>query len=300
MSKAQKIWLIVAISLVAVGSLIFAGSLAALDFDFTKLGTQKYETNTYEVSGDFDKISIDVTTTEIVLKPSDDETCRAECFEQEKLKHSVTVQDGILIIDTVDTRKWFDHIGMSFGNMKMTVYLPRDEYTSLTIDTVTGDVEIAKEFAFQNIKVSGSTADVICCASASNIIEIDTDTGDINVDTLIAGEMMLSTATGKIGLTDVNCTSLAAESNTGNISLKNVIAADIFSIENDTGDVRFENSDAASISVRTSTGDVTGTLLSEKIFITKTSTGDVSVPKTITGGRCEITTDTGNIEIDIQ
>ena len=45
---------------------------------------------------------------------------------------------------------------------------------------------------------------------------------------------------------------------------------------------------------------VGGTLLSDKVFITDTTTGDVDVPKTTTGGKCEITTTTGDIEIDIE
>ena len=50
----------------------------------------------------------------------------------------------------------------------------------------------------------------------------------------------------------------------------------------------------------TDTGDVKGSLLSEKIFIPTTDTGDVDVPKTVTGGRCEITTDTGDIKITVK
>lgn len=320
MSKAKKIWLIIAITFVLVGSLVFAGSLAALNFDFSKLNTARYETNTYEVSEVFDKISIDVTTTEILFTPSDDEKCKVVCYEEENIKHSIKVQDGTLIIDTLDTRKWYQHIGVSFERMKMTVYLPRNEYASLFIYTDTGDVEIPKDFAFNNIKVSGSTSDIVFYASASDKIEISSDTGDIKAADISAEEINLSTTTGsidinsaaskgtvdiktdtgKVGLIDVNCMCLTAESDTGNIFLKNVIASDIFSIENDTGNVRFENSDAASISVKTSTGDVTGILLSEKVFITETSTGNIRVPKTVTGGKCEIITDTGDIEIDIQ
>ena len=84
------------------------------------------------------------------------------------------------------------------------------------------------------------------------------------------------------------------------ISLKNVIATEKISIESDVGDIKFEGSDAAEIYFKTSTGDVAGTLLSEKIFITDTSTGRISVPKTTTGGKCEIKTSTGDIEIAIE
>ena len=66
-----------------------------------------------------------------------------------------------------------------------------------------------------------------------------------------------------------------------------------------TGDVELNACDAGGLSLKTTTGDVTGTLLSEKVFITDTSTGDVSVPKTTSGGKCEISTTTGDIRIDI-
>ena len=61
----------------------------------------------------------------------------------------------------------------------------------------------------------------------------------------------------------------------------------------------FDSSDAAEIFVKTSTGDVSGSLLTEKVFITDTSTGKVSVPKTTTGGKCELITSTGDIKIEI-
>ena len=53
------------------------------------------------------------------------------------------------------------------------------------------------------------------------------------------------------------------------------------------------------IPVKTSTGDVTGNLRTEKVFVTKTSTGDVRVPNTASGGKCTITTSTGDIRITV-
>ena len=73
-----------------------------------------------------------------------------------------------------------------------------------------------------------------------------------------------------------------------------------FEIKRSTGKVIFEDCDAAEIFIKTSTGKVKGSLLSEKIFIIETNTGRVDVPKTLTGGRCEISTDTGNIFVEIK
>lgn len=320
MSKATKKWLIAATIFVIVGLLIFAGVLYVYDFDFKKLSTENYITNTYEIKEDFDRISIDVDTSDIEFVLSEDENCRLVCYETEKLKHSAVIENGTLSIDLIDCRNWYDYIGISFEHHKMTVYLPQTKYTSLKIDTDTGDIVIPKEFAFENIKIDGDTSDVECYASVSEAMEIKLSTGDIKADSFVAGKIDLSTTTGnicinavdtrgnidittntgKIVLTEITCNNFIAESNTGNITLKNVVSTDSFSVENDTGDVIFDYSDAAEIYVETSTGDVKGNLLSEKIFITKTSTGNISVPDSVSGGRCNIITSTGDIKIDIK
>ena len=63
------------------------------------------------------------------------------------------------------------------------------------------------------------------------------------------------------------------------------------------GDVEFNGCDADEIYVKTNAGNVTGSFLSNKVFIVDTDTGSVDVPKTETGGRCEINTHTGDIKI---
>ena len=64
--------------------------------------------------------------------------------------------------------------------------------------------------------------------------------------------------------------------------------------------MKFDGCDAGELLVHTDTGDVSGSLLSEKIFIVRTDTGKISVPASVSGGRCEITTDTGDIKINLQ
>lgn len=319
MSKAVKIWLTVAAALVALGVILFAVSMVANGWDFNKLGTVTYTTNIYEVDGDFKNISIDVETTKIEFAPSGNGQCKIVCFEDEKVRHSASVQNGTLTIGTVDTRKWYEHFSISFDQPKMTVYLPENEYDSLSIETDTGDIAIPKDFSFDTLKIDGDTSDVDCIASASKGIEIKlstgdirlkelateqlkltTDTGRININTADVGaNIRIETDTGRVELTDTSCNDLYAESDTGSITLKNVIGAGSFTIESDTGDITFDRGDAAEIFAQTDTGDITGTLLSDKVFLTETSTGRISVPKTVTGGKCELKTSTGDIKIEV-
>ncbi len=319
MTKGAKIWLIIAASLILMGCIIFGGIMAILKWDLTKLSTNKYQTSNYEINENYRNISIVTNTADIAFVISENSRSTVECYEQKNVKHSVTVKDDTLVIETVDTRKWYDHIGITLETPKLTLYLPQAAYASLVIEESTGDIEIQKDFKFESIDVSASTGDIEVSASASEFIKISTDTGDINVDGVSTGAMTLSVTTGKVTasdiicegdvsvsvstgkayLTNISCKNVISSGNTGDFSLKNVIASEIFSIERSTGDVKFDACDATEIFVETDTGDVIGTLLSEKVFITKTDTGDIDVPNSIIGGRCEITTDTGNIKISI-
>ncbi len=319
MSTSAKIWIVIATVLVLLGVALFVTVMSANQWDFSRLSTSKLVSNSHSVSEDFYDLSINTDTAHIVLLPSDDETCKVICYEHEKETHTVTVRDGKLSIGLTDQRKWYEYIGISFGTPKISVYLPKTVYGQLSIKESTGDIELPKDFTFAGIDVTASTGDVKLEASATSAIKIKTSTGDILAEGLSAASLELSVTTGKatvrsvncVGevkihvstgdtiLSDVACGSVTSSGGTGDVSMKNVIATEVFSIKRSTGDVKFENCDATEITVKTDTGSVTGTLLSEKVFITSTDTGRVDVPKSVSGGRCEITTDTGNIRISV-
>ncbi len=323
MRTRTKIWLIIAASLVLVGYILFAGVMTTLKWDFKALATVNYETNTYEIGEAFDSISMNTDTADITFALSDDGKCRVECHEEENAKHSVTVENSTLTVELIDERTMYDfigYIGVNFDTPKITVYLPKMEYASLLIKESTGDIEIPKDFNFKYVDVSLSTGDVTFNASASELVKIKTSTGDICVENISAGSLDLTVSTGKVTvsgvtcegevtigvsigkakLTDIACKSVISSGSTGDILLNDVIATEKFSIERSTGDVKFDRSDAAEIFVKTDTGDVTGSLLTDKVFITQTDTGSVDVPKTVNEGKCEIITNTGDIELEVQ
>ena len=318
MKKTTKVWLIIAVFLVLIGCVLFAAVMSALKWDFTKLSTVQYETNTYEISKAFDSISVNTQTADIVLALSDNGKCKVECHEEENAKHFVTVEEGILNIELVYERNGY--FGLDFGSPGITVYLPETQYNSLFIDGSTGDIEIPKVFCFNNADISLSTGDVEFDASVLETIEIKTGTGDINAENFSAGAVELSVSTGRVtvsslscegditvgvttgdaDLNDIRCKSVISSGGTGDISLNNVIAAERFSIKRSTGDVRFESSDAAEIFIETGTGYVMDTLLTDKMFVIQTDTGDVDVPQSTNGGICKVTTGTGDIKLNIQ
>lgn len=297
MSRTAKIWLIIAGILVVLGPILIVCATAANG----NFGKQEYKTVAHEVGSTFDQIAVDTNVTDITIATADEKQCKVVCTEPEKMKHTAQVENGTLVIRSSDTRKWYEHLfSFTFKNPKVTILLPQTEYASLQIDTHTGDVLIPSGFTFDTLTVNGSTADVECSADATDL-NIKLTTGDVLLHDTEAGKAAIETSTGNIRFESVTAKgNISVKATTGDITLTDAITEKDLRIQSSTGCVRFEGCDASDISVKTSTGDVTGFLLSDKVFITDTSTGDVKVPKATSGGKCEITTSTGDIIIDIK
>ncbi|MBR0189557.1 MAG: DUF4097 family beta strand repeat protein [Clostridia bacterium] len=260
--RTNKKLIVTVIVCLILGVTICITALILSGFDFGVLNTVKYETKTYETEEEFSAINIDVSTENIVFLPSEDGKCRVVSSESEKIKHDIYVdENGTLNVTLNDSRKWYERLGFAFGAGDVTIYLPDKNYNSLTINVSTGDITV---------------------------------TGVKSV-----GDVQVNVSTGRTEIKNVTCKNFITDGSTGKVVLNNVIATEKFTIKRSTGDIKFQDCDAGEISVKTSTGDVTGLLLSEKVFITDTSTGKIDVPKSKSGGICEITTSTGDIEIKI-
>ena len=261
MNKQVKIWLIAAACLIVLGCILWVGVMMNLHWDFTKLSTVKMESNSYTVTQPYQNISIQATTADISVLPSEDAQCKVVCNDQSEIKHEVSVDGDTLTFQVKDTRKWYQHIGIGFESSKITVYLPAGEYGALTISSTTGDISL-----------EGVSADTV---------QVKLSTGDIK-------------------LTDIACRSVSVTGTTGDTVLENVVAKEKLSAERNTGDILLKDCDGGEITLKTTTGDVTGTLLTSKSFVAKTSTGDIDIPQNTDGGRCAVTTTTGDIRLRIQ
>lgn len=317
--KKTKVWLIAATSLILIGCILFAGVMTALKWDFGKLSTYEYETNTYEFYDDYDSISINVSVADIEFKVSENEDITTVvCYEQTKGNHKVEVSEEKLIITHENSKKWYENIGIDFDTPKITLYIPQNKRCELVIKGSTGDIKIPKNLEFWTINIESSTGNVENYASARNV-DVKLSTGNITVKHTTTGFLNLYVTTGNITVSDtgdisgvtfrcstgktkvenVNCETFFSYGSTGGLYIKNVIASERVFIERSTGDVKFDGCDAKKIHVSTHTGDVTGSLLTPKVFTTKTDTGTIDVPNSTTGDKCEISTTTGDINISV-
>lgn len=320
MSKRMTTWLVAAAVLIVLGLVLLAVVVAIQGGDVTVFGAEKYDVHTYEVTEEFRDISLRTDTAAIVFTVSQDDTCRVVCHETAEEPHDVMAKNGTLTVSARNERKWYEYIGIHWGTPAVTVYLPKGEYGALVVDTDTGAVTIPQGLLFDSMEITGDTGVVKNCASVAGTMKIHTDTGAIRVENVTAkavdltvstgavtvsgitceGNVAVHVSTGKAAISDVTCQNLISDGDTGDLLLTNVVAKEAFSIQRSTGDVNLDGCDAAILDIETDTGDVRGSLLSEKVFLVSSDTGRINVPKTVTGGRCEISTDTGDIVIAIR
>ena len=340
MKKTIIVLAIIGGALLIIGGIVCAVVMSTFGFQFDNLSTSDAQLKSYDVAEDFENILIDADTADIALKASSDGKCRVECFETENLRYDVAVENKTLNIKNADSGSWIDNIGLFTQSKTLTVYLPKNEYAAVTIDTDTGDTDISESFRFQSFKLETDTGDVTLEQLLIGEMTLKTDTGDIELnsvkvdnassaktdtgkvilseleckefeasdntgDVLLTGvtaadRLTAATKTGDVKLTGVRCSDLDVTDKTGSIHLTDVITVNTFSAQTETGSVIFEKCDGGSIVAKTNVGDIKGTLLSDKIFLVDASVGKADVPKTTSGGTCELTSSVGSIKIEIE
>jgi len=244
MSKAKKGWLITAAVLTVLGTLLFAGAGAAVGFDTTKLSLVKPETNTYEITEDFDKISIDVSTAGVNILPAEDGICKVVCKESEKINHTASVEDGTLKIAVSDTRAWYERLSFFFSELNVTVYLPEKEYESVSVDVTTGNISISSLTARCSIDVKTSTGDILLKdVIVTGTLRTRSSTGNIKLDACDAGEISIKTSTGNVTGSLLSGKVFTASTSTGNVSVPDTNSGGKCEIKTSTGNVKIIISD---------------------------------------------------------
>ena len=293
-----------------------------MNFNFLSLNTNKTETKTHTITEDFHSISIYETTADVTFLPSEDDTVKVVCHDQKRQTHAVSVQNGVLSIKLINTRRWYDYISLfNFSEKKTTVYLPKDVYKNITIKTNTGDIKVPEGYAFENVSLNVNTGNIGWSASVSDTLRIETDTGNVTLSNTTLGSLKLETDTGNVKMQNIKATGLfdietdtgdqtfinvlsaglKTEADTGDIKLTDTVISGNLDIETSTGDVKFTRADAANLYIETSTGDVKGSLRTGKIFTAKSSTGKERVPQNDrNGGDCRIKCSTGDINITVE
>ena len=221
---------------------------------------KRYVTRTFEISDTYNRIILDVKSANVKIEPSNENSTKLTFYENKKLPHEFYVQDGALIIKP-SKAKWYNFfkIGVKHSKIRICVH-------DFTPEAISARVNVG-HIDMQSITANGT-------------VEIQANTGDINLE-------------------NVSCKGVDLKGNTGDVSLNGVAAEQSISVNHDTGKVLLNGCHAPKIFVKTKTGNVSGRLPKSTSFAVRTSTGKIEIPTSPVGefvcGICEIETRTGNI-----
>lgn len=127
----------------------------------------------------------------------------------------------------------------------MVVYLPNEDYNSLKLSTLSGDVIVSDVFSFSEADIKSVSGDVEYSAFTDNLLNIKSTSGDIECMSE-AKDVRLKTTSGNITFS-------------------------ICDIKNGT------------VEIKTTSGTVVGSTNCELNYITDTVSGDINVPKSVEG-----------------
>lgn len=304
------------ITLIAVGSFL---GLVALDLGVSLIYNKANEaTNTHELESSFNKIKIDVSTSDIEIIKANDGKGKVVCKETKKIKHDVKVEDETLKINF--NYKYRFSLFMFTPSFKVQVYVPSNVEYELNSTSSTGELEVGSDLVFTKVNSQITTGNLSIASNVKNEVKIKLTTGDVSLSKMSPNSINIETSTGKIELKDIGCSgdielksstgskylenltskNLTNTSSTGDLKLKKVVLSEKLNSTTTTGKIKLSESDAKEVDIKTTTGDVDAEFLSDKIVYAKTSTGDVDVPKSTTGGLCSIETTTGDIKVTIK
>lgn len=238
MKGKTKGWLIAGAALVFAGIIMFSAVMSAYGWDFYRLNTVEYKTDIYSPDKQFNDIYVKAGAADISFIPSDYGEIKVVCTGESKVKYSAEVKDGKLVIDTADSRRWYDCIGINFGSSEIAVFMPEGQYGALSVKSTAGNVKIPKDFKFESIDISGSTGNITNGASALNSIKIKTSTGNVKFDGCDSEKITVKTSTGSITGSLLGNKIIKAESSTGDIDVPKSSDGGLCSLTTSTGDIK--------------------------------------------------------------
>lgn len=194
-----------------------------------------------------------------------------------------------------------------FSKIKIFVTLPADRTYDLTLDGNTGDIDFKGNGKLNNLILSTDTGDidtenaVITCEGG---MEIDVDTGDVELGTFTTKSLNIESDTGDINLKDGTASEkIELSTDTGDMEIEGLLTAKEIVIETDTGDCETDGGclDADVIRLEADTGDIevnlAGLQSDYAIYVDK-DTGKCNVSSQEGGERkLFIETDTGDIYV---
>ncbi len=316
----MKTVLIIAGILLVVGALLVGAGWVLLQKYPTNMNTVKDSVYEYHVSELPKQINITAIDSRVEIRPTEGDVWKVACMDKEKLYHTVDLTDGVLTVKQIDTRAWYEHIGIlnGFQNLTVTVYLPEQVYESLSIHSTSGSIKVAESLAFSNASLQNTSGSISCSSRVTGSLNLKNTSGSITVDGSVGGDLNakntsgsirilggvkgdlnVTNGSGRIEVKNATPTSATIKNTSGGIDLIDVVCQETCEVTNTSGSIELDRCDAASFDLKNTSGGIRGSILTDKTFDCHSTSGSVHTPGNGEGGTFKARTTSGGIKITI-
>ena len=293
----KKRYIALSVLLIIIGLTLCIVPICLSGFRFLDMFDGNSVQKTYEIVGDIASINIKDLDSDVVIRKSHDGVSKIVYYDNNRYTTVISEENGALTISSDYDGKWYNYIGVMSSDKDAVIYLAKDVYDSLYVDSDTCDIKNAEGVSFNTVNIALSTGDVELGNMKAGELSISVSTGDIDLDRIECSSLNVSATTGDLELDSVKAAEISLSTSTGDINLEDVVSDGLLNIKTTTGDVELEGCDGSEIRIKTSSGDVEGYFLSGKKYQVYTSTGRVRVPEDAGNESCEIRTSTGDVII---
>lgn len=316
--------LLPALIMMGVGIVILSFAMAFYGPDLFE--EEIYMEKTHTINDKVSFLKVSDAECDVAIRPSPDGICRVVCPDGEKIYRQVTLDGETLTVTRVDDRKWYEHIGISWGwkPRAVTVYLPEGTYRDLSLKTASGEIDVPAGYTFSSAKLTSASGDISFSCNVEKALEISTASGDVALSDLqvaslyfpgsltvttasgdlsfencgVSGTFTASTASGDVEVSGGAPTKMVLSTVSGEISLENLEVWGSLSVSTTSGEITFDRLSAhENIEMTTVSGDVKGTVAGDFRYSVKTTSGDIRVPSDGGTGSFTLKTTSGDVNI---
>lgn len=313
MSEKSKLILLIGIICCGVGVLLtgvgvaLGGTGYVMNADLNRLSGSAKRINGEEIIRrereqlpEFNSLKMDMDLEDIRIENSEDENFylsypiwKTEDEKGEKLI-SYEVKDGVLDLKGKNTNNRTVYIGIDIGNFFRRA---KDEESNKLEDTIV--LYIPKEKMMDSVTIDLDTGDLQIDALVAKKIYLNSDLGDMKLTKLSVAKGEINKQDGDVSIEDSKLQNIKFSSGIGNLNLKNV-SWNTGSIKTEDGDTKMNASNLQNIEFSSSIGelDLRNTVWKSGSIILQD--GDMETEQFEPSGEIKIESSMGAITIDIK
>jgi len=134
-------------------------------------------------------LSVNDVSSDVIFVSSTDDFIKINCFENKKESYDIKLTaNGHLSINYFTAKRWYEYIGINFGNQKrtVTVSVPAKFMGAVSTSTVSGDITMSN-------------------LGLSDALVVSTTSGEIALtDIMASGQSAATSVSGNIELEKIN------------------------------------------------------------------------------------------------